>query len=373
MRPLKLSLVAFGPYAGEQIFDFSELGGNNLFLITGNTGSGKTTMFDAMSVALFGESSAGQSGRLARDLRSDFAKGDVLTEVTFDFSLGNGKIYRTYYAPEQERLKKKGVGLVKINAAASLHAILPLADPELLAEGVRSTKEKIEGLLGLDSNQFRQVVMLAQGQFRGLLEADSQNREKIFETLFGTQYYAQIEKRLKEQAAEIQSLHWEAQGKLQTILEGTEYATQQDLKHGINDQQDKMTELWQAELRSEKIAIKGQKDFDTGKAGNEKLKELEASQEALKSLQDQADNYSTKKKTLQRAESAANIAPYYKGRNTRQIEMTQAEKRLAENKIALVRVKVVQEQAVAALRTAQAKRPEIEEQKRQRQTLEGKV
>ncbi|MEA3544965.1 MAG: AAA family ATPase, partial [Thermodesulfobacteriota bacterium] len=114
MRPLKLTLNAFGPYAGEQVFDFSELGDNNLFLITGNTGSGKTSMFDAMCVALFGESSAGQNGRLARDMRSDFARRDVMTEVVFDFSLGNGKIYRAYYAPEQERQKKRGDGFVKV-------------------------------------------------------------------------------------------------------------------------------------------------------------------------------------------------------------------------------------------------------------------
>lgn len=373
MRPLKLSLVAFGPYAGEQIFNFSELGDNNLFLITGNTGSGKTTMFDAMSVALFGESSAGQGGRLARDLRSDFAKGELLTEVTFDFSLGNGKLYRAYYAPEQERLKKKGDGLIKIGAAASLHAIPSQGAPELLAEGIRFTKEKIEGLLGLDANQFRQVVMLAQGQFRGLLEADSQNREKIFETLFGTQYYAQIEKKLKEQAADVQRLHREAQGKLQTILEGAEYATLQDLKDGIKEQQQRMTELRQAEQQGEKIALAAQKDFAAGKTGNEKLEELAASQVALQSLQDQTDHYNAQKHTLRRAEAAATIAPYYHGRNTRQLEVTQAAQRLTENRNAAERAKVEQELAVDALKSAHAKRPKIEEKKRQRQTLEGKV
>ena len=110
MRPLKLSLVAFGPYANRQVFDFSELGDNNLFLITGNTGSGKTTMFDAMSVALFGESSAGQDGRLARDLRSDFAQGDVLTEVTFDFSLGMEKYIEVITHRSRNVLKKRVTG-----------------------------------------------------------------------------------------------------------------------------------------------------------------------------------------------------------------------------------------------------------------------
>lgn len=373
MRPLKLSLVAFGPYAGAQLFDFSELSGNNLFLITGNTGSGKTTMFDAMSVALFGESSAGQGGRLARDLRSDFAKGDILTEVTFDFSLGHGKIYRAYYAPEQERRKKKGDGLVKISASASLHAVPDSGEPELLAEGVRLTKERIEGLLGLDSHQFRQVVMLAQGQFRGLLEADSQSRERIFETLFGTHYYAQIEKKLKERAAEIQSLHREAQGKLQTILEGTEYETLLDLKGGIKVLHNEVTELRQQEQQAEKVFHCAQKDFEARKSGNEKLRELDESQEALQLLQDQATIYSLKKDVLQRAELAANISPYYNVRNTRQLEVIQAEKRLAENRMALDRVKTDQASAAEDLKKVHTKQAEIEEKKRLRQTLEGKV
>ncbi|SEA47246.1 exonuclease SbcC [Desulfuromusa kysingii] len=371
MRPLNLTLVAFGPYAGEQVFDFTELGDHNLFLITGNTGSGKTTMFDAMSVALFGESSAGQNGRQARDLRSDFAQAGTLTEVTFDFSLGRGKIYRAYYAPEQERPKKKGDGLIKINAAASLHAISLQAPPELLAEGVRSTKEKIESLLGLDAHQFRQVVMLAQGQFRGLLEADSQSREKIFETLFGTQYYAQIERILKEQAADIQRLHRESQGKLQTILEGTESATLQELKDAVLWQQGQLDQLQQAEKAAEEVTLVRQQAFDAGKSNNEKINQLATTRLVLQKLQDQADSYKTKKDHLQRAEMAAHILPYYQGRNTRQVEVSQAEERLKKNRSDAAGAKVKLELAVAAMKQIQDKRPAIEEKNRQRLTLEG--
>ena len=373
MRPLKLTLVAFGPYAGEQVFDFSELEDNNLFLITGNTGSGKTSMFDAMCVALFGESSAGQSGRLARDMRSDFAHGDVLTEVVFDFSLGNGKIYRAYYAPEQERQKKRGDGFVKVSATASLHLLPDSGATELLAEGVRATKEKIESLLGLDSNQFRQVVMLAQGQFRGLLEADSQSREKIFETLFGTQQYAQIEKRLKDQAAEIQSLHRDSQRNLAIILEGAGYESLQNLKEGITEQQNVIAELIQAEQQAEQQAVEVQTAFDAGKNGNEKLKGLKESQVALKVLMDQSAQFKAKDRKLQQAEAAAIISTFYEGQNKRRAEATQAGERLDKSNIALEKARVEQKLAVTSLRTAHAKLPEIEGKKRQRQTLEGKV
>ena len=372
MRPLKLTLFAFGPYAGEQVFDFSELGDNHLFLITGNTGSGKTSMFDAMCVALFGESSAGQSGRLARDMRSDFAREDVLTEVVFDFSLGNGKIYRAYYAPEQERQKKRGEGFVKISAAASLH-FLDSGNPELLAEGVRVTKEKIEGLLGLDSNQFRQVVMLAQGQFRGLLEADSQSRERIFETLFGTQQDAQIEKRLKNQAAEIQSWHRDSQRNLAIILEGVGYESLPNLKEGIKSQQDVIAELLRAEQKAEKVTVDAQTAFDAGKNGNEKLKGLGESQIALKVLQEQSEQFKVKDKTLQQAEAAAIVSTFYEGQNKRRVEADQARERLAKSKTALGEAKAESEQAADLLRIATAKRPEIEEKKRQRQALEEKV
>ena len=373
MRPLKLTLVAFGPYAGEQVFDFSELGDNNLFLITGNTGSGKTSMFDAMCVALFGESSAGQSGRLARDMRSDFARGGVLTEVVFDFSLGNGKIYRAYYAPEQERQKKRGEGFVRVSAAASLHFLPDSGNSELLAEGVRVTKEKIEGLLGLDSDQFRQVVMLAQGQFRGLLEADSQSREKIFESLFGTQQYAQIEKKLKEQAAEIQGLHRDSQRNLAIILEGVGYESLRNLNEWIEEQQNVISEMLQAEQQAEKVSVDAQTAFDAGKNGNDKLDGLAVSQTALKVLLDQSEQFKAKDKTLQQAAAAAIIFPLYEGQNKRRTEANQARERLDKSKTALGEAKIESEQAADLLRIAVTTRPEIEEKKKQRQTLEGKV
>lgn len=373
MRPLKLTLVAFGPYAGKQVFDFSELGDNNLFLITGNTGSGKTSMFDAMCVSLFGESSAGQSGRLARDMRSDFASGDVQTEVIFDFSFGKNKFYRAYYAPEQERPKKRGDGFVKISAVASLHLLPDSGPPELLVEGIRDTKEKIEEVLGLDSNQFRQVVMLAQGQFRGLLEADSQSREKIFETLFGTQQYAQIEEKLKKEAAAIQGLHRDSQRNLTIILEGVGYESLQNLRDGIKKQQEEIVKLWQEEQQAEKIADTSQGDFDAGKSGNDKLQELTDSHVALKTLQEKADEFNLKNKMLQQAEAAARVSPYYHLRNTRQDEADLARGRWNVSSSELDKAKVECERVGDLLKTADRQRPEIEGKKRQRQFLEGKV
>ncbi len=373
MRPLKLRLVAFGPYAEEQIFDFLELGENNLFLMTGNTGAGKTSMFDAMCVALFGESSAGQAGRLARDMRSDFARGDLLTEVVFDFSLGKNNHYRAFYAPEQMRRKKKGDGFVKVNASASLHSLPESGAPELLAEGVRGTKEKIEGLIGLDSSQFRQVVMLAQGQFRGLLEADSQSRERIFESLFGTRQFAQIEKRLKDQAAEVQGLHRDAQRTLTVILEGVGCDSLQNLRDEIARREAEIIELLEQEKQAEKHLISSQEALVAGEKGNQQLQEAEENLTALNELQSQKGSFDNKRQQLHDAEKAATLTPLYSEQEKRRNESELVSKRLEKSKVELERVTIECGQAEGLLKAAEKNRSSIERLKRDRQTLEGKM
>jgi len=201
MKPLRLTIQAFGPYAGEQVFDFRMLDKTNLFLITGDTGSGKTTMFDAMGIALFGESSGGD--RKSNDMRSDFAEKTKPTFCCFEFEL-RGNIYRSNYLPEQQRPKARGEGFTTQPANAWVHQLDDInqadEDANCLAEGLTKTKHAVSGLLQLNSNQFRQVIMLAQGQFRKLLEASSNDREAIFEKLFGTETYTIIQNELKEKS-----------------------------------------------------------------------------------------------------------------------------------------------------------------------------
>jgi len=206
MKPLRLTIQAFGPYAGEQLFDFRKLEERNLFLITGDTGSGKTTMFDAMAIALFGESSGGD--RKSSEMRSDFAEKTTPTFCRFEFQLRD-KIYRSSYHPEQQRPKARGEGFTTQGAKAYLHQLEAVEQPDqdanCLAEGVSKSKEAVSNILQLNSRQFRQVIMLAQGQFRELLEANSNEREAIFERLFGTQLYSDIQNDLKEKSRGIGS------------------------------------------------------------------------------------------------------------------------------------------------------------------------
>ncbi|KUK82111.1 MAG: SMC domain protein, partial [Pelotomaculum thermopropionicum] len=197
MKPLKLIISAFGPFAGQQVLDFTELDHRSFFLIHGPTGSGKTTVLDAMCFALYGDTSGAE--REGREMRSDYAGPELTTEIIFDFSVGN-QVYRIKRNPEQERLKKHGTGTTTMPAGAVLWqrtgAAGAPADAEnaktVLASGWRKVNEAVEKLLGFKSSQFRQVVLLPQGQFRKLLTADSRERQAILETLFQTELYRRI-------------------------------------------------------------------------------------------------------------------------------------------------------------------------------------
>ncbi|NLE21383.1 MAG: SMC family ATPase [Actinobacteria bacterium] len=210
MRPLRVVMQAFGPYAGQQTLDFAELRGASFFLITGPTGSGKTTVLDAMSFALYGVTSGGpenEGGRSGASMRSDHADPELLTRVIFDFALGDTR-YRILREPEQERPKRKGDGVTRHGQSATLWRLREgpdglEEDGAPLETGWTRVSARSETLLGFRSEQFRQVVMLPQGRFQKLLEADSREREQILRALFDTGRYARLEFALKEAAKEL--------------------------------------------------------------------------------------------------------------------------------------------------------------------------
>jgi exonuclease SbcC len=194
MKPLKLTISAFGPYVKAQTIDFTTLT-EQIFLISGPTGSGKTTIFDAISFALFGEASG--SSRDRDSLRSDFAEPGTESFVELEFEL-RGRVYKIKRSPQQEQKKLRGEGFTLRNADAEL----------LMPDGILITKivnvdERINGLLGINKSQFKQIVMLPQGEFRKLLEADSNERELIFRRIFGTDGFAEIQKKLDDESREL--------------------------------------------------------------------------------------------------------------------------------------------------------------------------
>ncbi len=196
MRPLTLTLSAFGPYADETVIDFTQLGTSGVYLVCGDTGAGKTMLFDAISFALFGEASGdSKSGaRSTSTLRSDFAAPDASTYVELVFSY-RGETYTVRRNPDYDRAKKRGEGFTR----QASNAELTLPDGSCVG-GTRTVNARIEELLGIDAGQFKQIVMLAQGEFRTLLTADTATRETIFRKLFGTQRFEDLQKRLGEAA-----------------------------------------------------------------------------------------------------------------------------------------------------------------------------
>ena len=181
MRPIKLTMRAFGPYANTAEVDFTKLGENGIYLIAGDTGAGKTTVFDAISFALFGHASGDE--RSARSLRSDFADPEAETSVELDFSY-RGKTYRIKRSPGYERAKKRGSGTTEQAPEACLERP---GEPPITR--VRDVDAAIVDILGIDRRQFAQIVMIAQGDFRKLLSAGTDERSRIFRKLFDTDRY----------------------------------------------------------------------------------------------------------------------------------------------------------------------------------------
>jgi len=193
MKPLHLTLSAFGPYARESSVDFSQFGEDGLFLIAGDTGAGKTTLFDAISFALYGEASAGKERRKSKSFRSDYASGKTETwvELTFRHREGTWRIRRN---PEYERPKKSGEGITTQTAWAQLTNL----DTGETFEGLTEVNGKVYELLGLTQDQFTQTVMIAQGDFLKILNASSDDRKALFQKLFNTSVFANLQSKLKE-------------------------------------------------------------------------------------------------------------------------------------------------------------------------------
>ncbi len=194
MRPIKLTLNGFGPYASCESIDFSVFGTEGLFLITGATGGGKTTIFDGITYALYGETSG--TTREKDFLRSDFAKQDIDTFVELIFS-HKGQEYKVVRSPRYSRLKKRGKGEI----VSSETAIFYEADKAPIT-ALKEVNRRLQEILGINYKQFKQIAMIAQGEFLDLLLANSKDRVEIFRNLFGTKEQERFQKKLGEQARE---------------------------------------------------------------------------------------------------------------------------------------------------------------------------
>ena len=282
MRPIRLKLTAFGAYVKPLELDFEKgLGGSNFFLIHGATGSGKTTILDAICYALYGESSGG--GRTGKMMRSEQATPDDKTAVEFTFAL-RGKTYHIKRNPQYLRPKQRGEGLTEEKASAEIFENGTPVETKDVSEYVRE-------LLQFDSEQFRQVVVLPQGAFQKFLLAKSADRQTLLNMLFNADFFKRVEDALKAQAFDAKKfLDGLTERKDNLLDDAAEISGSED----FNEMQlPALTEKFQADLNAAQAQIKtleaqslaAQKNFTDGENLFRLFKDLEAKTQELDAAQ----------------------------------------------------------------------------------------
>ncbi len=289
MRPLKLKISAFGPYAGVTSLNLKELGENGIYLITGDTGAGKTTIFDAITFALFGEASG--NNREPSMLRSKYADPNTPTEVELVFQ-NAGKVYTIKRIPEYERPAKRGTGTTRQSAEATL----TYPDGNIISRPKEVTSA-IREIIGVDRNQFSQIAMIAQGDFLKLLLAETKERQKIFREIFKTGFYQILQDRLKSESGDLAKEYDKAKESVSQYINGILCDEEDTLS--IDVQKAKSGELMTAEVVAliEKLIEKDtslsnavKENADTIEKSIEKINEgLTKAEEYLKAEKDLAD------------------------------------------------------------------------------------
>ena len=304
MKPLHLEIRAFGPYADVQAIDFAQLRDYRFFLIHGPTGSGKTSLMDAMCYALYGDTSG--KVRSGENMRSDYAADTEATEVTFDFAVG-AECYRVRRSPRQWLARKRGAGgLVEVGESACIWRIdESRRELAVLAEKSQRVTAEVQRVLGFRSDQFRQVVLLPQGDFRRLLLADSSERQDIMQTLFRTEFYGVVEQRLKEAVKTWADRYAELTAKLQELQTIAGVATLGELQERTAADEQALTGLQQQLGEAAAAVAKARQVLEAAQLARRILEERDQAQTALQLLQADAAAIDAKRAELQQALRAA--------------------------------------------------------------------
>ncbi|EYS97709.1 DNA repair exonuclease [Cupriavidus sp. SK-4] len=305
MRPLHLTLQAFGPFAATEQVDFTRLGEQAFVLIHGPTGAGKTTLLDAICFALYGDTSGGE--RSAQAMRSANAAPALRTEVTLEFSLGAQR-WRVVRSPVQERPKQRGEGWVTEPAKAQLDLhdgndwVSKASQPARVSDAVRD-------LLGFDSAQFRQVIVLPQGRFRELLTASSQARQAILERLFRTELYRRVEELLKAEAAGIRRDAERITIQRDEALRQVGVESAQALAEGIEALQAELQALQGQEQGARATLAAAQAALGAGEQVAARLQERQQAQAAHAALLARQPAMEDERARLHAAQRAARVRP----------------------------------------------------------------
>lgn len=251
MKPLKLTMSAWGSYPGETKVDFTKFQEGNLFLITGPTGAGKTTIFDAISFALYGNVSG--KTREKASVRSDFSKPEIDTYVELIFS-HRGQLFTVNRKPKYERPKKRGEGFTTSNETADLY----IENHEPISV-VADVNKKIEEIIGINYSQFKQIIMIAQGEFLELLVSNSKDRVQILRSLFQTGHYDKLQKILAEKSKNLYSKIEQLKNKMDESISTIDVLENKELSELLESeyyQYERILELTQELVKEESLQVR---------------------------------------------------------------------------------------------------------------------
>lgn len=304
MKPLKLTMHAFGPYAGETVIDFEKLQGRHLFLICGPTGAGKTTILDAMCYALYGKTSGDRTGE---KMRSDYADSSERTEVIFDFMLGD-KTYRATRSPAQMVDKKRGSGQTLAAMQASLSEMEDGKEINTLRTGIEEAAGK---LIGLNADQFCQVILLPQGDFRKLLVAKADEREAILKQLFKTQRFSEFKDRLKDRLDAKVREKMEKQTREDQILSSSGATDEKQLSQMVEEAGKELKEAQDIVKSREKESNEFREVYQKETALMGHFTELEKALKQDAALKNEEGRMKEMEASLSLIRSARELAPYF--------------------------------------------------------------
>ncbi|PGS06016.1 MULTISPECIES: AAA family ATPase [Bacillus] len=326
MRPLQLIMTAFGPYKQREVIDFSDLGDHRIFAISGNTGAGKTTIFDAICYVLYGEAS-GEERSDTSMLRSQFADDNIYTSVELTFQL-KGKQYEI---KRQLGHKKQGNKTVTGHAVELYEVIGDEKVPCVDRFHVTDVNKKVEDLIGLSKHQFSQIVMLPQGEFRKLLTSETENKEEILRRIFKTDRYKLMRELLDQKRKQWKDVLQEKQKErelyfrnvfklpvrddslLETLVQQEHVNTHQvveALEQEKNCYEAEVEQLQAQQTLQTQQLKKAEDRFHTAKSINEKFKDLQQKQEKQAVLQANREQIETEEQRFKLAEQAKRLLPF---------------------------------------------------------------
>ncbi|WP_045464952.1 AAA family ATPase [Vibrio hyugaensis] len=371
MKPIKLTMQAFGPFAQTETIEFDKLGTNPLFLINGPTGSGKTSILDAICFALYGETTGNE--RQGIQMRCDMAAPMLLTEVTLEFSL-HGKSYRVIRSPEQEAPKARGEGMTVRKHTAALYEITD--EEKLITSKTTQVKTEVTNIIGLNETQFRQVMVLPQGKFRELLLATSKEREEIFGQLFQTDIYKKIEYALKDKASAISKAKDEFDNQIRGALQVAGVSSEVELteqREALSSQFESVQKQEQESL-AQLNAVKT--ELQKAEALSNEFKKREQAEIALKQHLEQSDAVSSRQLQFDNAKKASKVElPYVTLQNASK-QTQELEQKVAKLSQELTVANDAVKSKEGALQTAKeqaAQLPKLTEQQYQLEGMKGKL